>query len=70
MANLLQTRINRLIGEHLLSSAINKNTVTWKKGEHGKYSVEVRSGKYSTQYMKILWKLQYEFADARINWFT
>ena len=34
-----------------------------------KCSVEVHSGKYSAYYMKGIWKLQYEFADARINCF-
>ena len=38
-----ETRMNHLNGQHLLSSAINK-----KKGKHGKYSVEVSSGKYNT----------------------
>ena len=36
-----------------------------EKEKHGKYSVEVRSEEYSTQYMKIIWKLQCEFAYAR-----
>ena len=46
--------------------------VQWikEKRKHGKYSVEVYSGKYSTQYMRIIWILQCEFADSRINWFT
>ena len=41
-----------------------------KKGKQGKYSVEVNNGKYSTEYMKRIWKLQYECANARINCFT
>ena len=36
-----------------------------QKEKHGRYSVEVHIGKYSTQYMKSIWKLQYEYADAR-----
>ena len=36
-----------------------------QKGKYGKYSLEVHTGKYSTQYIKKIWKLQYEFADAR-----
>ena len=60
-----KTRMNRLNGRHLLTSVTNK-----KKGKHGKFSVEVHNGKYSTQYMKRIWKLQNEFADARINCFT
>ena len=35
-----------------------------KKEKHGKYSAEAHKGKYSTQYMKSIWKLQYDFADA------
>ena len=38
-----------------------------KKVKHGKYSVEVPNGKYNAQYMKSIWKLQYEFADIRTN---
>ena len=30
----------------------------------------VHSEKYSTWYMKKLWKIQYKFADARIIWLT
>ena len=30
-----------------------------KKGKHGKYSVEVHNGKYSTQYMKYTWNMKY-----------
>ena len=40
-----------------------------KKRKHGKYSVDVHCGKYSTKYMKRIWKLQYEFTDSRIIWF-
>ena len=32
--------------------------------------MEVDNGKYNTQYMKGIWILQHEFADARINCFT
>ena len=52
------------MGQHLLLRAISK------KESHGKYSVEVHSKKYSTEYMKRIGNLQYEFADSRINWFT
>ena len=45
-SNFFETRINRLMGRHLLSSAISK-----KKEKYVKYSVEVHSGKYSTWYM-------------------
>ena len=38
-----------------------------KKGKHEKYIVEVHDGKYSTQYMKIIWKLH---TDDGINCFT
>ena len=41
-----------------------------KLEKHGKYSVEVHNGKYSTEYVKSVWKLQYEFADTRMNCFT
>ena len=33
-------------------------------------NVEIHNGNYSPWYMKIIWKLQYEFAHARINRFT
>ena len=62
-ATFYKTRVNCLIGQHLLSSAINK------KGGRGRYP-EVPGGRCSTQYMIRVWKLQYEFADARIDWFT
>ena len=39
-----------------------------KKAWHGKYSVKVHSGKYSSWYMKTTWKIQYKFADSKINW--
>ena len=41
-----------------------------KLEKHGKYSVEVHNEKYSTDYVKSVWKLQYEFADTRMNCFT
>ena len=41
-----------------------------KKEKHGKHSVKVHNGKYSTKYMDSIWKLQYEFADSRLNCFT
>ena len=59
-----ETRVNRLNEEHLLSRTTNK-----KKGKHVKYNVKVHSGNCSAWYMKRIWTLQYEFADARINWF-
>ena len=34
------------------------------------YSVEVHKRKYSTQYMKRIWKLRDELSDSRIKWFT
>ena len=40
-----------------------------KKWKDGRYSMEVLNQKYSTWYMKIIWKLQHEFPDARINCF-
>ena len=40
-----ETTMNHLNGQYLLSSAIKK-----KEREHGKYSVEVHSGKYRTVY--------------------
>ena len=40
-----------------------------KGGKHGKYKAELDNGKYST-YMKRIWKIQYEFANARIKYFT
>ena len=41
MIDFLRNKDNRLNGQHLLSSAINK-----KKREHGKYNVEVKSEQY------------------------
>ena len=41
-----------------------------KKGKHGKCSIGVHSGNYSTWYTKRIWKLQYEFSEATINCFT
>ena len=35
-----------------------------KKEKYGKNSVEAPNGKYKTWYMKSIWKLQYEFAEA------
>ena len=39
------------------------------KEKDRKYSVEVPNGKHDTEYIKSIWKLQYEFADVRINCF-
>ena len=41
-----------------------------KKGIHGNYRVKVNDGKWSAWHMKMIWKLQYEFADAKINILT
>ena len=44
----------------MLSSAINnKESETWK------VSVKIHSEKYSTWYMKTIWKIQYKFSDLR-----
>ena len=40
-----------------------------KKEKYGKYSVEVPNEKYNAYYMESVSKLQYEFADVRINCF-
>ena len=39
----------------------------WKK-DTWKSQVKTYSGKCSAWYMKIIWKLQYQFPDAQINW--
>ena len=41
-----------------------------EKEKHERYSVEVQNEKYITMYMKRIWTLHYEFADAKINSFT
>ena len=35
---------------------------------HGNYRVKTQSGECSAWYMKIIWKLLYQFTDAQINW--
>ena len=60
-----KTRMNRLNGQYRLWTV----RLIKKKGKHGKYSVEVHNGKYSTWKvwcMKRIWKLH---DDARINCF-
>ena len=29
--------------------------------------MKVHSGEYNALYMKVIWKIQYKFADAKIN---
>ena len=41
-----------------------------KKGIHGSYRVNVHSAKCNAWYLKIIWKLQYQFPDDEIKWFT
>ena len=67
--NFYETRMNRLIGSTCfkVQSKKKKKKNNNNKAKHGKYSEKVHSGKYSTQYIKSIWKLRYEFADARIN---
>ena len=63
--SLIKTKLNRLI-----SSVCFRVRLIPKKAKHGNYSVKVHSEKYSTWYMKTIWKIQYKFADAKINWLT
>ena len=55
---------------------------TTKKEKHGNYSVKIHSEMYiawhmkvhnekqNTGYVKVIWKIQYKFADAKINYLT
>ena len=63
--SLIKTKLNCLIN----SICLRVWSIT-EKMKHGNYSVKVRSEKYSTWYMKAIWKIHYKFADAKINWFT
>ena len=58
--SLIKTKLNRLINS-LLPSAINNKEryITWY--------MKVHSEEYSTCCMKVIWKIQYKFADAKIN---
>ena len=61
----VKTKLNCLIN----SLCFRVASIT-KKAKHGKYSVKVHSEKYSTCYMKTIWKISYKFVDAKINWLT
>lgn len=40
------------------------------KRRHGNCRMKAHSEKCSAWYLKIIWKLQFQFADARLNWLT
>ena len=61
--SLIKTKLTRLIN----SVCFRVGSIT-KKAKHGKYSVKVHSGKYSAWYRKTILKIQYKFADTKINW--
>ena len=61
--SLIKTKLNRLIN----NVCFPVRSIT-EKAKHGSYSVKVHSEKYSTWYMKAIWKIQYKFADTKINW--
>ena len=61
----VKTKLN-----HLINSVCFRVGSTTKKAKRGKYSVKVHSEKYSTCYMKTIWKISYKFVDAKINWLT
>ena len=63
--SLIKTNLN-----HLINSVCFRMRSIIKKAKHGNYGVKVHSEKYSTWYMKAIWKRQYKFADAKINWLT
>ena len=57
--------MNHLINkQQLLSIACDK------KERNAQYSVKIHSKKFNAWYMKIIWKLQFEFADAKINFIS
>ena len=58
MVKFLRNKEELLDKHRLLSSAIDKSI-------HGNYKVKTHSGKCSAWYMKIIWKLQYQFADPK-----
>ena len=61
--SLIKTKLNCLINRvRFLVWSITR------KAKYGNYSVKVHSEKYSTWYMKAIWKIHYKFADAKINW--
>ena len=62
---LIKTKLNNLIN----SVCFQLRSIT-EKAKHGYYNVKVYSEKYSAWYMKSIWKIQYKFADAKINWLT
>ena len=59
---IVKTKLNRLIN----SVCFRVRSIT-KKSKDGNYSVKVHSEKYSTWCMKLIWKIQYKFADAKIE---
>ena len=63
--SLVKTKLNRLIK----SICFRVRSIT-KKAKHGNCRVKVNSDKYRTWYMKVIWKIQYKFADAKIDWLT
>ena len=74
---LIKTKLNCLINS--VCFRVGSKT---KKEQHGNYSVQIHSEVCSTWYtkvhceeqntwsMKVIWKLQYKFVDAKINWRT
>ena len=73
--SLKKAKLNRLI-----NSVCFRVWLIIKKAKHGNYRLKmhmekhstwclkVYSKNYSTWYMKAIWKVQYKFADAEINW--
>ena len=68
--------------EFLINSVCFRVRSLIKKAKHGNYRVKIHMEKYSTWclkvyrknystwYMKAIWKIQYKFAYAKINWLT
>ena len=59
------TKKNRLI-----SSVCFRLQSIEHKGIHEHCRVKVNIGKWKAWYMKIIWNFQYQFTNAKINWFT
>ena len=59
----LKKTVNRLINR----ICFRVRSIT-KKVKCRKYCVKVHIEKYSPWYLKTIWKIQYKFADDKINW--
>ena len=63
---LMKTKLNRLINS--VCFRVRSITKKVKHGNYINYSVKVHSD--SLRCIKGIWKTQYKFADAKINWLT